>query len=183
MKIFIFILTLFFSTNAISTERLLCEIDKSVWGLFEDTVINFLNSEKFTPEKKKEFEKLTYDFHNIFWLEYEGSKTLLKDKILRLRNEKAYFVINNNRFGQFKSLDVEFNDAPIPIYEKSNDTLHFRAWPHRTDHGKADILIDINRKDAYIYVYSKKFNEFFAENSFMDLGIGWFCKSENINKF
>ena len=127
MKIFIFILTLFFSTNAISTERLLCEIDKSVWGLFEYTVINFLNSEKFTPEKKKEFEKLTYDFHNIFWLEYEGSTTLLKDKILRLRNEKATI---RKHFKKWQVLVRKKNIAVIKSFWKKSDAS---KWAYKTE--------------------------------------------------
>ena len=179
MRILILLLTLFFSTTAFSVERLLCEIDKEIPGrLFKLQISDFINSEKFTPEVEEEFELLKYSFQNIFWLEYDTQKKITEQEI-QFKDRKAYFEINKNIFGRYKSLTPSFNDfEEIPLIENNNGLLTFRAWPHREMYGKADIIVEIERADLYIWVHSKKFSKFF-DKEFFDLKIGWNCELAN----
>ena len=69
---------------------------------------------------------------------------------------------NKNIFGQYKSLRVPFNEDVIPLLKKTDGSLRFRAWPHRETHGRADIIVEIDRIDPHIRVSSMKFNKFFG---------------------
>lgn len=181
MKIFIVLLTLFFSTSAFSVERLLCEVDNKSWSYFKNTIGNFLNSEKFNEEKKKEFEKLKYSFEEIFWQIRRNFEKTITPQDLKLEDRAAYFEFNKNIFGQYKSLSVQFNNEPIPLLKETDGYLDFRAWPHRTDYGESDIRVSVNRSNRYIAVSSDRFNEFFDEE-FIGFSLGWICKPAN-NKF
>ena len=186
MRILILLLTLFFSTTAFSVERLLCEIDKELPGrLFKLQISDFINSEKFTPEVEEEFELLKYSFQNIFWLEYDTQKKITEQEI-KLRDRRGYFEINKNIFGQYKSLRVPFNEDVIPLLKKTDGSLRFRAWPHRETHGRADIIVEIDRIDPYIRVSSMKFNKFFGKDYghsiIEEIILGWHCELAN-NKF
>jgi len=178
MKILVLIVTLFFSTYAYSVERLLCEVDPRSWTFAKFLMSEFLTSEKFDDEKKKEFEKLKYSFQKIFWQETRDLKQTITPQDLKLEDRAAYFKLNKNIFGQYKSLTVQFNDEPIPIIKKTDDNLYFRAWSHRTDYGESDIRISVNRSNGYIAVSSDRFNEFFDEE-FAGFSLGWICKPAN----
>jgi len=181
MKIFIVLLTLFFSTSAFSVERLLCEVDQRSWTYVKFLMTEFLSSEKFDEEKKNKFEKLKYSFEEIFWQERRDFKKTITPQDLKLRDRAAYFELNKNIFGQYKSLSIQFNNEPIPLLKETDGYLDFRAWPHRTDYGESDIRVSINRSDGYIAVSSDSFNEFF-DKEFIGFSLGWICEPAN-NKF
>jgi len=178
MKIFTTLIILFFCTSAFSVERLLCEVDKLSWTYFKFQVSDFLDSEKFNQNKKNEFEELKYSFERIFWQDYRDFKKTISSSDLEIEDRAAYFEINKNIFGQYKSLTVQFNDEPIPLIKETNGSLLFRAWPHRTNYGESDIHVSINRSNGNISVYSKRFNEFF-DKEFAGLSLDWNCEIKN----
>ena len=120
MRILIILLTLFFSTTALSVERLLCEIDKEIpWRMFKLQISDFINSEKFTPEVEEEFELLKYSFQNIFWLEYDTKKKITEQEIqfkdreayVEIDRAELYIWVRSKKFSKF--FDKEFFDLKI----------------------------------------------------------------------